>query len=187
MESFEELNLPKWLEDTLTQLSIRRPTPIQEKGLPVTLSGKNLLANAMTGTGKTLLYLLPIMSSLYKDPTGVHALILSPSRELTRSLEEQFSVFASKINCRVAVLTGGQPILSQLEALEKIPHVVICTPGRMADLIQRNPPSLRFFKNLKMLIFDEFDRLIDPTLLFFVQQILKFFFNIDGRFLLFIQ
>ena len=57
----------------------------------------------------------------------------------------------------------------------------------MADLIQRNPPSLRFFKNLKMLIFDEFDRLIDPTLLFFVQLILKFFFNIDGRFLLFIQ
>jgi ATP-dependent RNA helicase DDX49/DBP8 len=179
MQNFENLNIPIWLQKILDQLSITTPTPIQSSGLPVTLKGDNLLANAMTGTGKTMLYLLPIMSSLYKNPTGVHSLIISPSRELARSLEEQFSIFANKINCRVSVITGGQPVLAQMDQLNNIPHIVICTPGRMADLIVRNPQGLKFFKNLKMLVLDEFDRLIDPTLLFFVQQIMKYFFDVD--------
>ena len=149
MKSFKHSNLPSWLESTLSQLAIKTPTPIQSAGLPVTLSGQNLLANAMTGTGKTLLYLLPIMSSLYKNPTGVHSLIISPSRELARSLEEQFSIFASKINCRVTVITGGQPVLSQFAELDKIPHIVICTPGRMADLIVRKPESLKVSKGIE--------------------------------------
>jgi ATP-dependent RNA helicase DDX49/DBP8 len=181
MNNFQSNNIPTWLQTTLSQLAITTPTPIQSSGLPITLSGQNLLANAMTGTGKTLLYLLPIMSSLYKNPIGVHSLIISPSRELARSLEEQFSIFANKINVRVCVITGGQPVLSQIDKLDEIPHIVICTPGRMADLIVRNPQGLKFFKNLKMLVLDEFDRLIDPTLLFFVQQILKYFFDVDSE------
>lgn len=176
--SFSEFNLPEWLIRTLTQLSITEPTSIQSQGLPITMNKQDLLANAMTGSGKTLLYLLPIMNSLFKDPVGVNSLIISPSRELAKSLEQQFSLFASKINCRVAVITGGKPLLDQFKLMEEIPHVIICTPGRFWEILVSGHQSLRFLKNIKTLVLDEFDRLVDPTLLYFVQNIIKFMFRI---------
>lgn len=177
---FDEMDLPNWLKTNLKQLRITHPTEIQTAALPDALNKKNILANAMTGTGKTMLYLLPIMKSLHKDPIGIHSLILSPSRELARSLQQQFSFFASKINARVQVITGGEVKSQQLSLLDAIPHILICTPGRLSDLLSTSPEPFKFFRNLKFLVLDEFDRLLDPTLLFFIQDILKKIFTIPS-------
>lgn len=126
----------------------------------------------MTGTGKTLIYILPILEALYPDPHGIFALVISPTRELAIHINQQFQFFGAKMSLKSVLLIGGESYVSQSVALDQIPHVIVATPGKLFEICQSNPTFLKYIKNLRFLVLDEFDRLMDPTLLYFLTPIL---------------
>ena len=106
--SFVELGVSKWLATNLKNVRIEKPTQIQIDTLKHTLKGKNLIGCAHTGSGKTACFAVPVLEKLAKDPYGIFALVLTPTRELAYQIAEQFSAFAgSNLNLKIAVITGG--------------------------------------------------------------------------------
>eukprot|EP00762_Andalucia_godoyi_P006757 ANDGO_00891.mRNA.1 DEAD-box ATP-dependent RNA helicase 36 len=172
MTTFASLGIPEHLSRTLSSLHIREPTPIQQLSIPAILSGRNVLGIAQTGSGKTAAFALPILHKLSKDPYGVFALILTPTRELAFQISEQVSAFGISIKARVTVVTGGQSMSDQEGELAQKPHFVVATPGRLLWLLKHT--QLRFNK-LKYLVLDEADRLLDDAAMGLeVDEILSF-------------
>ena len=124
----------------------------------------------MTGTGKTLIYLLPILQKLSADPIGIAAVVFAPTRELATLIHQQFEFYGKAINLRTCLLTGGVDALKQSVDLDRIPHVVVATPGRFFDLLTSNPILKKYTANLKFLVLDEFDQLLNDSLVFFVKK-----------------
>ena len=135
------------------------PTPVQSNCIPAILSGKDCIGCAKTGSGKTLAFALPILQTLSQDPYGIYALILTPTRELAAQIAEQFRVVGKPMNLRDCVIVGGRDMVAQGKELASKPHVVISTPGRLADHLEScDTFSL---KQIKYLVLDEADRLMD--------------------------
>lgn len=146
---------PKILE-VLERIKFRVPTPIQLKAIPVAIEGSDIIGVAQTGTGKTLAYAVP-MVQLLAEKTGT-GLVLAPTRELALQIEEGFRELAGALRMKTACLIGGAPIYSQTQALLKKPRIVIATPGRLLDHINRkNFHPGRVTK----LVIDEADRMLD--------------------------
>ena len=159
--SFQELGLGEFLQDALKSLSIHAPTDIQRACIPHILAGKNLIGSAKTGSGKTLTFALPIIQKLSEDPYGVFALILTPTRELAFQIAEQFRAIGESVRLKQAVIVGGMDMVSQGMELAKRPHIVVATPGRLADHIQSTVGvNLR---RIKYLVLDEADRLLGDS------------------------
>lgn len=134
------------------------PTPIQANCIPQILSGKDCIGAAKTGSGKTLAFALPILQKLCEDPYGIFALILTPTRELAYQIADQFSIIGKGMNLRHCVIVGGMDMVEQGLALSKKPHIVVATPGRLADHIEScNTFSL---SKIQFLVLDEADRLL---------------------------
>ena len=115
----------------------------------------------MTGSGKTAAFALPILEKLSKNPYGIFALVITPTRELAAQIVEQFLALGAKLPVRVCMVVGGLDMMKQSVELDRLPHVVICTPGRMADIMNgARPPKL---SKLKFLVLDEADRLFEKT------------------------
>lgn len=151
---------------------MKTPTPIQINCIPEILKGKDCIGAAKTGSGKTLAFALPILQQLCEDPYGIYALILTPTRELAFQIADQFAVIGKPINLRHTVIVGGMDMVAQGLALEKRPHIVVSTPGRLADHLQScNTFSL---SKIKFLVLDEADRLLSGQ---FDEQI-KTIFNV---------
>lgn len=152
--------------ETCKQMGIRKPTKIQELSIPAVLSGKDVIGRAKTGSGKTAAFALPILHHLSEDPYGVFAIVLTPTRELAYQISEQFRAFGAPLNLRETVVVGGMDMLAQNLELSKNPHVIIATPGRLADLI-RNGAEVHL-EHLQYIVLDEADRLyescFDPDL-----------------------
>lgn len=131
---------------------------IQSNCIPEILKGKDCIGAAKTGSGKTLAFALPILQKLCEDPYGIFALILTPTRELAYQIGDQFAVIGKPVNLRCCVVVGGMDMVEQGLELAKKPHVVVATPGRLADHIESCPefslPRVRF------LVLDEADRLL---------------------------
>jgi ATP-dependent RNA helicase DDX49/DBP8 len=162
-ETFIDLGLGKWLGKQLEEMSIAKPTEVQQACIPPTLAGRDVIASAKTGSGKTAAFALPILDILSKDPHGIFALVLTPTRELAFQIAEQFKALGTPINVRLSVITGGTDVIKQGLELEARPHVVVATPGRMVDHIKTHPERLQpLFKNLKFLVLDEADRMLEP-------------------------
>jgi len=125
-----------WLKQALSSVSITNPTPVQLACIPPTLNGKDIIASAKTGSGKTLAFALPILQSLSIDPFGVYGLVLTPTRELAFQIAEQFRILGVQINLKICIVVGGMDMLAQAVELAKRPHIVIATPGRLADHVQ---------------------------------------------------
>lgn len=159
MSDFASLGLSKWLCKTCTIMGLAQPTPIQTKSIPAIRKGLNLIGEAQTGSGKTAAFALPILDALGKDPYGIFALVLTPTRELAFQIRDQFNALGATINVRVSVCVGGLDMLSQSAELESRPHIVIATPGRLAGVLNAGTHPL--FKHLKYLVLDECDRLIE--------------------------
>jgi ATP-dependent RNA helicase DDX49/DBP8 len=160
--SFAELGVNKALCATCRSLAIRVPTPIQSLCIPPILRGDDVIGIAATGSGKTAAFALPILQDLHRDPRGVFALVLSPTRELALQIADQFRALgAPDTSCVAAV--GGLNILEQASLLERRPHVVVATPGRIQDLLASNPTIKRAFAGLKYLVLDEADRLLEAS------------------------
>ncbi len=171
MKSFSELSLPEALRKAIAGMNFTAPTPIQEKAIPVALSGKDVLACAQTGSGKTAAFAIPILSSLARNATGT-ALILVPTRELSTQVTEVFRSLALHMPfIRIVSLIGGVSMQPQLRALSKGYQVIVATPGRLVDHLERKSVNLT---GLKILTLDEADRMLDMGFAPQLRQIFKY-------------
>eukprot|EP00743_Colponemidia_sp_Colp-15_P005991 GILK01006439.1.p1 GENE.GILK01006439.1~~GILK01006439.1.p1 ORF type:complete len:490 (+),score=94.02 GILK01006439.1:59-1471(+) len=161
--SFERLGVSNWLIKNCENMGIRTPTPIQVRCIPSVLAGKNVIACALTGSGKTATFALPILQKLSEEPYGVFALVLTPTRELAFQIADQFRALGATMGLKDAVIVGGMDMMTQALALSKRPHVVIATPGRLADHLEKDPSHVKLFKGLQFVVLDEADRLMDSS------------------------
>ncbi|CAF4277888.1 unnamed protein product [Rotaria magnacalcarata] len=159
--TFDPLPLKKWLKDQCRLLGFEHPTPVQQACIPRILEGQDILACAKTGSGKTAAFALPILDVLSDDVYGIFALILTPTRELAYQIADQFRVFGKPLGLKDCVITGGMDMMIQNSALTESPHIVIATPGRLADHIES---GTEFSLNkIKFLVLDEADRLLEDN------------------------
>ncbi|HLM65948.1 MAG TPA: DEAD/DEAH box helicase [Longimicrobium sp.] len=169
--SFEPLGLAPALLRAVTELGYTKATPIQEQSIPSALQGRDVLACAMTGSGKTAAFALPILQRLAGKPRGTtRALVLSPTRELAAQIHEQFVALGKHSGVRSAAVFGGVGMKPQEEAFRRGVDVIIATPGRLLDHLQYEYASLR---NVEILVLDEADRMLDMGFLPDIRRILK--------------
>ncbi|KZT44031.1 DEAD-domain-containing protein [Sistotremastrum suecicum HHB10207 ss-3] len=169
--TFKELGVIDPLLDALSSLSFTKPTDIQAEALPYALQGRDIIGVAETGSGKTAAFALPILQKLWEDPQPLFACILAPTRELAYQISQQIEALGSGMGVRCAIIVGGMPMMDQSIALSKRPHIVVATPGRLHDHLENTKGfSLR---NLKYLVLDEADRLLDLDFGPIIDKILK--------------
>ena len=170
--SFSELSLHPALEQGLTDLGFETPTPIQSRAIPPALEGQDLLATAQTGTGKTLAFLLPAMQRLLSMPAGKNPrmLVLAPTRELALQIAGDASELGRKAGLRVVTVYGGDPIKRQTELLRRGADILVATPGRLLDHLQRGNVQLR---DIWILVLDEADRMLDMGFLPDIDAIIR--------------
>ncbi len=154
---FNDFAISTTLKQRIAACSFVTPTPVQADAIPPALEGKDVLATAQTGTGKTLSFLIPIVEKLQADKTrGAGALILLPTRELAMQVEKAFRQLTTGIS--VALVVGGMAEGPQIEALRRGARLVVATPGRLQDYIDRRLAKL---EGVKILVLDEVDRMLD--------------------------
>lgn len=172
--SFTQLGLAEPLLKAIEKRGFSTPSPIQEKAIPEVLEGKDVLAAAQTGTGKTAGFGLPILQRLMSGPkvsaNNVRALILTPTRELAAQVEESICAFSEFLPLNTAVVFGGVGINPQMIKLRKGVDVLIATPGRLLDLYQQNAVK---FSQLEVLVLDEADRMLDMGFIHDIKRVLK--------------
>ena len=158
-KSFSDLGINEQLQQALTVLEISVPTDIQVKTIPVVLHQKeDVVALAKTGTGKTAAFGLPLLQLIDLDNPAVQAVILAPTRELGQQIHANLVSFSSHIpTMSIATVCGGIPIKPQIERLKSTTHIVVATPGRLADLIKREAVEV---KNIAYFILDEADEMV---------------------------
>ena len=165
--SFTDLKLAPEVLDAVRDAGYTTPTPIQEQAIPLALSGRDLIGLAQTGTGKTAGFTLPIIHNLITVPLAsrngelphrVRVLVLTPTRELTAQVEESFRKYAKYTDLRVVPIFGGVGLEPQTRALRRGVDVVVATPGRLLDHIERGNVD---FEDLEVLVLDEADRMLD--------------------------
>ncbi|XP_068731537.1 probable ATP-dependent RNA helicase DDX49 [Montipora capricornis] len=159
--TLSSLGLNSWLAKQCYAVGIKNPTEIQQKCIPPILAGRDCIGCAKTGSGKTAAFALPILQKLCEDPFGIFAVVLTPTRELAHQISDQFRVLGKPIGLKEAVVVGGLDMMKQALALTKKPHVVIATPGRLADHLKSTDTV--DIKRIKFLVLDEADRLLDPS------------------------
>ena len=159
---FTRLNLHKKILERLEKLEFSSPTPIQEQAIPHILEGKDMLASADTGTGKTAAFLLPAIHMLAERETpsqGPSVLILSPTRELATQIEKEVTRFSSGLkNINSVVVFGGASWSEQVKKVSKPHDILVATPGRLIDLMEKNKVDL---SQVDLLVIDEADRMLD--------------------------
>lgn len=156
---FKDLKLSKEVQKAVSEMGFEEATPIQAQSIPHILEGKDVLGQAQTGTGKTCAFGIPAIEMMNTASDGVQVLVLCPTRELAIQMTEELkSVTKYKRGVRILPVYGGQPIERQMIALRKKPNFIIGTPGRIMDHMRRRTIS---FQNLKMMILDEADEMLN--------------------------
>lgn len=169
MDSFTELPISSYTKDRIASNRFSIPTPVQAAAIPQALDGKDVLATAQTGTGKTLAFLIPIMERLLQqNAPGIAALVLVPTRELAMQVVDQYNALRGAKLSPAALVVGGLAEGAQLTALRKGARLVVATPGRLEDFLDR---KLVHFRTLQILILDEADRMLDMGFLPAIRRI----------------
>lgn len=178
--TFESLNVKPWLVGSLKSMAIKRPTGIQKGCIPEILKGRDCIGGSRTGSGKTVAFAVPILQKWAEDPVGIFALVLTPTRfvfarqwiqdmhlltrdirELALQIYEQFKAISAPQSLKAILITGGSDMRPQATALALRPHVVISTPGRLADHIRTSgEDTICGLRRVKMVVLDEADRLL---------------------------
>lgn len=159
--TFDQLGLKPWLVGSLQAMAIRRPTGIQKGCIPEILKGRDCIGGSRTGSGKTVAFAAPILQQWAADPVGIYALILTPTRELALQIFEQIKAISSPQSLKPLLITGGTDMRPQALALAARPHIVIATPGRLADHIRTSgEDTVIGLKRVKVVVLDEADRLL---------------------------
>ncbi|KAH6646536.1 P-loop containing nucleoside triphosphate hydrolase protein [Truncatella angustata] len=170
-QTFKELGVVDTLCEACDALGYKKPTPIQAKSIPLALQDRDIIGLAETGSGKTAAFALPILQALLDKPQPLFGLVLAPTRELAHQIGQSFEALGSIISLRVAVIVGGLDMVPQSIALGKKPHIVVATPGRLFDHLEKTKGfSLR---SIKYLVMDEADRLLDMDFGPIIEKILK--------------
>ncbi|MGC9603520.1 MAG: DEAD/DEAH box helicase [Minisyncoccia bacterium] len=153
---FLGLGIAPAIFEAIERLHFRVPTPIQLKSIPVAIQGSDLIGIAQTGTGKTLAFGVPMIQHLMQG--GGQGLVVLPTRELALQVEEMLGKLGNALGLKMAVVIGGAPMFSQRKALERNPHIIIATPGRIIDHIENSHLKLN---KVRILVLDEADRMMD--------------------------
>ena len=173
---FADLGLSSALLETLDELGYQQPSPIQAQAIPHVLQGKDVMAAAQTGTGKTAGFTLPVIQRLNETPkpsgkgNQVRALVLTPTRELAAQVADSVKTYGAGLGTRSVVVFGGVKINPQMQRLRGGTDVLIATPGRLIDLYTQNAVQ---FDNLEVLILDEADRMLDMGFIHDIRRIIK--------------
>lgn len=171
MQNFNELGLPEALNHTLQHMNFTTPTPIQAQTIPHALMGKDILGSAQTGTGKTGAFGIPLVAQLLSNPRG-SALVMTPTRELATQVMNQLRLMLGKnTKIKSALLIGGESIPKQLQQLRNRPRLLVGTPGRINDHLERGSLMLH---DTGFLVLDETDRMLDMGFTIQIERVLKF-------------
>ncbi|WP_156506820.1 DEAD/DEAH box helicase [Rhodobacter xanthinilyticus] len=175
MENFENLGLAPILLRNLAGLGLLKPTPIQAQAIPQIVKGRDILGLAQTGTGKTAAFGLPMMTRIIAygkrpAPKTVRALVLAPTRELATQIHDNLAAYADGAPVRIQRVVGGQSIFLQTEKLAKGVDVLIATPGRLLDLLERRALVL---SETRYLVLDEADQMLDIGFIHALRKIAK--------------
>src|SRR6202451_2249175 len=166
---FSNMAISAYTKERLAAAGFSIPTPVQLAAIPKALEGKDVLATAQTGTGKTLAFLIPMIEQLLQQVTpGIAALVLVPTRELAMQVVAQYDALRGKQLAPAALVVGGLSEGTQLNALRKGARVVVATPGRLEDFLGR---KLVNFRSLRVLVLDEADRMLDMGFLPAIRRI----------------
>jgi len=169
MQTFSELTLSSSLKERLAAAQFSTPTPVQAAAIPRALEGKDVIATAQTGTGKTLAFLIPVMEKLSThQATGIDALVLVPTRELAMQVVAQYDALRNRQAQPAALVVGGLPERKQLDAIRRGARLVVATPGRLQDYMARRLFSL---SGVRTLVLDEADRMLDMGFLPAIRRI----------------
>ena len=169
MQIFSELPISPYVKEQLSSARFSTPTPVQAAAIPHALEGKDVLATAQTGTGKTLAFLIPVLEKLLRRTSpGIAALVLVPTRELAMQVVDQYNALRGKKLSPAALVVGGLAETQQLYVIRKGPGLVVATPGRLEDFLDRR---LIHFRELQMLVLDEADRMLDMGFLPAIRRI----------------
>jgi ATP-dependent RNA helicase RhlE len=174
--TFETLGLAPAIVRALTDLGYTNPTPIQAEAIPLALANRDMLASAQTGTGKTAAFALPILQRLFanaapvRGPRKPRALVLAPTRELAVQVHDSFRDYARHLRVSVSAIYGGASMRPQFDALRRGVDVLVATPGRLMDHMQRRSVDL---SNIEVLVLDEADRMLDMGFLPAIRSILE--------------
>ncbi len=172
--SFDSLGLSAGLLKAVAEKGYRDPSPIQQKAIPAVLDGRDLLAAAQTGTGKTAAFTLPLLQRLSAgEPArghAVRALVLTPTRELAAQVESNVRSYGKNLPLRTATVFGGVGFQPQIKALRKGVDVLVATPGRLLDLLQQ---KALHFRQLETLVLDEADRMLDMGFIHDIRKIMS--------------
>lgn len=167
---FAALGIEDNLAEALHKFGYAEPTPIQKEAIPAVLSGADLIAQAQTGTGKTLAFVLPMLETVRPESPNVQALIVTPTRELAIQITDEVKRWAAFKELSVLSAYGGQDVERQIHKLEGSVHIIIATPGRLLDHIRRGTVKLH---KLSMLVLDEADQMLHMGFLSEVEEIIS--------------
>jgi ATP-dependent RNA helicase RhlE len=172
MKTFSELSLSPLLQTNLSRNKFVEPTPVQAQAIPAALAGRDVVATAQTGTGKTLAFLLPMVETLMKKAAtrNIQSLILTPTRELAIQINEALITIAAGTGVRATVAVGGLNETTQLRSIRAGAQILIATPGRLCDFLQRRLVNL---STVEVLVLDEADRMLDMGFLPALKMILN--------------
>ncbi len=162
MKSFQTLGIAPAIADMLSHQGIQAPTPVQEQSIPHIFKGRDILAQAQTGTGKTYAFLLPSLQQIKTDIHHEQVLIIAPTRELAKQIADVALALAPSLDIDVLSLIGGKTIENQLQKLHRHPHMIIGTPGRLLDHCGRNSLNL---EHVSRIIVDEADQMLQAGFL----------------------
>eukprot|EP00927_Polykrikos_kofoidii_P057526 TRINITY_DN51666_c0_g1_i1.p1 TRINITY_DN51666_c0_g1~~TRINITY_DN51666_c0_g1_i1.p1 ORF type:complete len:554 (-),score=93.77 TRINITY_DN51666_c0_g1_i1:23-1684(-) len=161
--TFAKLGLAPWLVSACENMGMNYPTDIQAMSIPHVLAGKNVAGNAKTGSGKTACFCLPSLHHLSKDPYGIFILVVTPVRELSFQIAENYKALGVSIGVEVTEVVGGRDMMHQSKMISARRHVIVATPGRLADLLRGDPDLAQAFRRMKTFVLDEADQLLTPT------------------------
>src|SRR5712672_536193 len=168
MQNFSELSISPSLKERLVAGRFTTPTPVQAAAIPQALEGKDVLATAQTGTGKTLAFLIPVIEKLLtQNKPGIATLVLVPTRELAMQVAAQYNALRGRLPA-AALVVGGLPERQQLQAIRNGARLMVATPGRLQDYLDRQEVK---FGALNTLILDEADRMLDMGFLPAIRRI----------------
>lgn len=163
IQHFDEANFPDYVNQSIKNMGYKDPTPIQAQGWPIAMSGNNMVGIAQTGSGKTLAYILPAIVHINNQPPirrgdGPIALVLAPTRELAQQIQQVATDFGNSAYVRNTCIFGGAPKREQARDLERGVEIVIATPGRLIDFLEKGTTNLQ---RCTYLVLDEADRMLD--------------------------
>ena len=170
MKTFAEFGLEPKVLQAITELGFEESTPIQSKTIPIALNGTDLIGQAQTGTGKTAAFGIPLVNKIPVNEERIVALIMSPTRELAIQVAEEIGKLGRFKGIRSLPIYGGQEIGRQIRALKKKPQIIIGTPGRLLDHINRKTIRL---DDVQTVILDEADEMLDMGFMEDINSILK--------------